>query len=611
VGFSESATDGGPSVVRTLIEHWDGSQWTPDAQAPSPGSSSFLESISAASATNIWAVGASVNVNPNGTTSDAALIEHWDGTGWSVSPVRPPGISSVLDGVKVVSAANIWAVGRYRPDGSPSDKTLIEHWDGANWTQVPSPSPGGQLSDVLFSVTATSATSAWSAGRGGGDPLLLHWDGDAWSRVATPSAAAGDYLGAVQASPDGTTWIAGGGQNAFAAPVLGAAQAEIAVNALGRNLRETGFVNGPPGNLSVAAGTGPAMAVSPAGDFKVAWTAANDHLWTIDQAGHRTDTMTLVRAGTSPAITALSGGGYEIAFTHAADGQLWETGPDGAFRVAAGGVVVAPGTSPAMAASPAGGFEIALDAAGSGDLTIVAPDGVAHDSGRQMAAGTSPALAALATGGFEVAFTGADGQLWRAGPDGVFTPAGGGIAVAARTSPAIAASPGGGFAIAVHASGSDDLWIARNADTAASASGKRVATGTSPAIAAVSPGNYQVLYEAAGSAELTMLQPDGLAIGTGVAMTAATSPAIAVPAAFATTAQVPNVLSMDLGTAENVISAVGLSVGQISMDSHCIDIAGGVLTQNPSAGVAAPLGAPVNMTVSSGNDTSGNPCLFR
>ncbi len=47
------------------------------------------------------------------------------------------------------------------------------------------------------------------------------------------------------------------------------------------------------------------------------------------------------------------------------------------------------------------------------------------------------------------------------------------------------------------------------------------------------------------------------------------------------------------------------------MDNHCIDVAGGVLTQNPSAGVAAPLGTPVNMTVSSGNDTSGNPCLFR
>ena len=460
-------------------------------------------------------------------------------------------------------------------------------------------------------IKRTQSSSASSAGRGGGDPLLLHWDGDAWSRVATPSAAAGDSLRAVQASPDGATWIAGSGESAFAAPVLGAAQAEIAVNALGRNLRETGFVNGPPGNLSVAAGTSPAVAASPAGDFKVAWTAANDHLWTIDQAGHRTDTMTLVRAGTSPAITALSGGGYEIAFTGAADGQLWETGPDGVFRVAAGGVAVAPGTSPAIAASPAGGFEIAMHAGGSGDLMIVTTEGVAHDTGRQLAAGTSPALAALATGGFEVAFTGADGKLWRAGPDGVFALAGGGIAVAAGTSPAITASPGGGFAIAVHASGSDDVWIARNADTAASASGKRLAAGTSPAIAAVSPGIYQVLYQAAGSAELTMLQPDGMAIGTGVAMTAATSPAIAVPAAFATTAQVPNVLSTDLGTAENMITAVGLSVGQISMDNRCIDVAGGVLTQNPSGGVAVPLGTPVNMTVSSGNDTRGNPCIFR
>jgi hypothetical protein len=44
---------------------------------------------------------------------------------------------SVLNGVAAASAANAWAVGYYAPRGSPL-RTLIVHWTGTAWKQVPS-----------------------------------------------------------------------------------------------------------------------------------------------------------------------------------------------------------------------------------------------------------------------------------------------------------------------------------------------------------------------------------------------------------------------------------------------------------------------------------------
>jgi hypothetical protein len=54
-----------------------------------------------------------------------------------------------LDGVAAVSAHGVWAVG-----SAPTGKPLIEHWDGRDWTQVPSASPrGGHQTPVALAHT--------------------------------------------------------------------------------------------------------------------------------------------------------------------------------------------------------------------------------------------------------------------------------------------------------------------------------------------------------------------------------------------------------------------------------------------------------------------------
>src|SRR5687767_6531273 len=92
---------------------------------------------------------------------------------WSNTSTAAPGEScrartrendyyNVLNAVSGTSANDVWAVG-VSHDGTPPSRTLIEHWDGAQWSIVPSPSPDNQLNE-LRGVAAISATDAWAVG---------------------------------------------------------------------------------------------------------------------------------------------------------------------------------------------------------------------------------------------------------------------------------------------------------------------------------------------------------------------------------------------------------------------------------------------------------------
>jgi hypothetical protein len=114
--------------------------------------------VHAVSASDVWAVGS--HQDDSGTLS--ALIEHWDGSAWTVMSSPSPGAFDELISVTGTSATDAWAVG-FTQDTSRNTTTLIEHWDGTSWTIVSSPSPG--TNPELRSVAATSATDAWAVGR--------------------------------------------------------------------------------------------------------------------------------------------------------------------------------------------------------------------------------------------------------------------------------------------------------------------------------------------------------------------------------------------------------------------------------------------------------------
>ena len=110
-------------INKTLIEHWDGTQWS---VVPSPNgrsSNNFLGEVSAASANDIWTVGAYNNTNNVSLT----LIEHWNGSKWSIVPSPNFDLgNNYLTGLTVVSTNDVWAVGGYANSGN-INRTLIEH----------------------------------------------------------------------------------------------------------------------------------------------------------------------------------------------------------------------------------------------------------------------------------------------------------------------------------------------------------------------------------------------------------------------------------------------------------------------------------------------------
>jgi hypothetical protein len=185
---------------RVLIQHWDGTSWSV-VRSPNTGTRlSQLTAISALSSTDIWAVG---------MRGHSTLVEHWDGVAWSIVPSPDGAFASSLSGVSARSASDIWAV------GSTGDHTLTEHWDGSTWTVVPSPD-GTKQTNELGSVVALGSGDVWAVGSTANTltvtwrTLTEHWDGTAWTVVPSPNPSPEyDYLTAVGGFPGGDVWAVG------------------------------------------------------------------------------------------------------------------------------------------------------------------------------------------------------------------------------------------------------------------------------------------------------------------------------------------------------------------------------------------------------------------
>jgi hypothetical protein len=193
------------TIARTLIEHWNGTQWS---IVPSPNvgtESSYLFKVSAVSANDIWAIG---------THNARTLALHWNGTQWSIVATPNPGTNEnyLLD-VAAVSANDVWAVGYYRSGPPYPFQMFIAHWNGTAWSQVPAPSTG-IFSNVLTSVDAISSNDIWAVGYSMEQnapasqtrTLTIHWDGSSWSVV--PSGFF-NQLTAVSAVSSSDVWAVG------------------------------------------------------------------------------------------------------------------------------------------------------------------------------------------------------------------------------------------------------------------------------------------------------------------------------------------------------------------------------------------------------------------
>lgn len=194
--------------VRTLVERWDGTAWT-RVPSPSPASAySTLNGVAAASASDAWAVGQDSR-DPAGHVFKT-LAEHWNGAAWTQAPTPSPGTgNNFLVSVAAIAANDAWAVGGYDTGPGTPAQTLAEHWNGTAWTRVPTANPG-----FLLSFAATSASDAWAVGQtstSAGNTLTLidHWNGTAWTQVPSPSPGIANNLTDVAAVSPTDAWAVG------------------------------------------------------------------------------------------------------------------------------------------------------------------------------------------------------------------------------------------------------------------------------------------------------------------------------------------------------------------------------------------------------------------
>jgi hypothetical protein len=190
-----------------LVEHWNGTSWSV-VSSPVFGSGGAT-AISADSANDIWIV--------NGNK-----FLHFNGTSWS-SVASAIGITTGSTSVTALSPTNVWATGTVAggKTGGREPKTIpkaaIEHWDGTSWSIVTSPNPNLGGPSTLQGIAAISANDVWAVGTSGGagvvpseKTLTEHWDGTSWSIIPSPSPAQDqNELDAVTALSDGTVAAVG------------------------------------------------------------------------------------------------------------------------------------------------------------------------------------------------------------------------------------------------------------------------------------------------------------------------------------------------------------------------------------------------------------------
>jgi hypothetical protein len=163
--------------------HWNGSTWTSETPAlPLGASGSLLDAVQVIpGTTDVMATGYFYD----GQTRGYAI--RWNGSSWAQqsTPSTPYG---ELRGLVVLSATNAWAVGTRYPTNTPPDyKALIEHWNGTSWSVVSAPAHRGD--DTLLSIDANGRRDIVAVGYGQRASIrtfALRYDGANWAIQSTP-----------------------------------------------------------------------------------------------------------------------------------------------------------------------------------------------------------------------------------------------------------------------------------------------------------------------------------------------------------------------------------------------------------------------------------------
>jgi hypothetical protein len=168
--------------ARALAETSNGSEWVNNA-VPLPESTvrSLLTGVSCTAATACTAVGSYLV-----GTAYKIFAERFNGKAWSVESMPQPSNASVA-GVSCSSATSCVAVGSYYNSTTFATEALTEIWNGSAWS-THTPTIAGATESGLTTVSCTAATACTEAGwykvesKEDAVTLVERWNGSEWSK---------------------------------------------------------------------------------------------------------------------------------------------------------------------------------------------------------------------------------------------------------------------------------------------------------------------------------------------------------------------------------------------------------------------------------------------
>jgi hypothetical protein len=131
---------------------------------------------------------------------------------WHTQPIATPVATDTyfLNGISCSASDACTGVGaEHTPGSATTDTSLVERWDGTEWTVQAAPTPAGATDVVLLGVSCPTATTCIAAG----DEIfpvrrvyVLAWDGTSWSFMSLPTAVASADAGVGGVDCVATAW---------------------------------------------------------------------------------------------------------------------------------------------------------------------------------------------------------------------------------------------------------------------------------------------------------------------------------------------------------------------------------------------------------------------
>jgi hypothetical protein len=171
-----------------LIQRWDGKRWTAERSPNPPGAtSSHLSAVRCPSPSNCIAVGQYSTATETKTLALRRSNNRWT----LMSTPNPVAAVSGLSGLACTSATSCIAVGGYFVyTGASHHYSLAEHWDGTQWTIVPTPNVPDTFDSVFLGVACAAPADCFAVGYSHATNVtrpLIRWNGSSWSIVASPN----------------------------------------------------------------------------------------------------------------------------------------------------------------------------------------------------------------------------------------------------------------------------------------------------------------------------------------------------------------------------------------------------------------------------------------